>query len=58
MFLLTEIHFQIHNFIKKFRNESAHTGEVDKNMAVECMAEVRKFFKLLVESEIIEEKIS
>jgi len=47
----------LHNFIKKFRNESAHTGEVDKNMAVECMAEVRKFFKLLVESEIIEEKI-
>ena len=47
----------LYNFIKKFRNESAHTGEVDKNMAVECMAEVRKFFKLLVESEIIEEKI-
>jgi hypothetical protein len=47
----------LYNFIKKFRNESAHTGEVDKNMAVECMAEVRKFFKLLVESEIIEKKI-
>ena len=43
-------------FIKKFRNESAHTGEVDKNMAVECMHEVRGFIKLLVESEILPEK--
>ena len=43
-------------FIKKFRNESAHTGEVDKKMAIECMHEVRGFIKLLVDSEIIEEK--
>ena len=43
-------------FIKKFRNESAHTGEVDKKMAIECMHEVRGFIKLLVDSEIVEEK--
>lgn len=56
-FINKEVAAKLSAFIKKFRNESAHTGEVDKNMAVECMAEVRKFFKLLVESEIIEEKI-
>ena len=43
-------------FIKKFRNEAAHTGEIDKKMAIECMHEVRSFIKLLVESEIVEEK--
>lgn len=47
---------ELNTFIKKFRNEAAHTGEVDKPMAIECMHEVRKFIKLLVESEVIVQK--
>jgi ribosomal protein S20 len=43
-------------FIKKFRNEAAHTGEIDKNMAMECMQEVRRFINLLVDSEIVTKK--
>jgi hypothetical protein len=42
---------ELNSFIKQFRNEAAHTGEVDKAIAEECKSEVRKMINLLVKSE-------
>ncbi|TXF82284.1 restriction endonuclease [Neolewinella aurantiaca] len=39
------------SFVKTYRNEAAHTGEVDKTMAEGCRDEVRDMVKVLVENE-------
>lgn len=49
---------RLDSFIKKFRNEAAHTGELSKAEALECMTEVRWFINLLVESEITTPKLT
>ena len=55
-FINKETVAQLDTLINNFRNESAHTGEMDKNMAISCMDEVRRFINLLVDSEIVQEK--
>lgn len=51
-FINKEVVAELDTFIKNFRNEAAHTGEVNKTMATACMKEVRQFINLMVKSEV------